>query len=112
MIVRQWEVWKHPALGSDHWYVIISGPDRSGAAKLPKVNQLNGLICYTQRGPAYNVDVILDQADGFTRPTVCQCDLFWPIQRNDLRDKLGTVSEFRQSAIIRKIIEVFRLIPR
>jgi hypothetical protein len=108
MTVRQWDIWKHPALGADHWYVLISGQERCAA---PQAGQLNGLICFSLRGRAASTDVVLDQADGFQRPTVCQCDLFFPIKRADLRDRIGEVSHFRRQAIIRKLIEVFRLIP-
>ena len=106
--VRQWEIWKHPALGPDHWYVLISGQERLNSAK---ANQLNGLLCGTLRGTPFKTDVILDQADGFQHATACQCDLIYPIQRKDLYNRIGTVSAYRRDAIIRKLIEVFRLIP-
>lgn len=109
MKFRQWDIWKDRASG--HWFVLISSPERL-AGLGPQGGQFNGLMCFTIRGTPKSVDVVLDNADGFERPTACQCDLFYPLLASNLTEKLGSVCEERRSAIIRKIIEVFRLIPR
>jgi hypothetical protein len=109
MNFRQWEIWKDKATG--HWFVLISPPERLHGSG-PKSGQFNGLMCFTLHGAPKSVDVVLDAADGFQRPTACQCDLFFPLLASNLHDKIGTVGEVRQSVIIRKIIEVFRMVPR
>jgi hypothetical protein len=104
---RQWEIWKHPAMGRDHWYVLLSGQERLDS----RHEQINGLICFTLRGPLSKTDVALNSADGFQVPTACQCDLIYPADKSRLYDRLGRVSDFRQDAIKRKLIEVLRLTP-
>ncbi len=105
--IRQWEIWKHPALGRDHWYVIFSGQERLDA----KHDQVNGLLCVTLRGGLLKTDVMLNSAEGFEVETVCQCDLIYPLQKSKLHQKIGIVSEFRREALKRKIIEIHRLTP-
>lgn len=109
MNFRQWDICKDKATG--HWFVLISPPERLGG-RGPKSGQFNGLMCFTLHGTPKSVDVVLDQADGLDRPTGCQCDLFFPLLASNLHNKVGTVSFVRQQAIIRKIVEVFRLVPR
>ncbi len=105
--IRQWEIWKHPAQGRDHWYVIFSGQERLDS----RHDQINGLLCVTQHGPLLKTDVMLNSAEGFQFETACQCDLIYPLQKSKLHVKIGMVSEFRREALKRKIVEVHRLIP-
>lgn len=109
MNFRQWEIWKDKASG--HWFVLISPPERLRGGG-PKSGQFNGLMCFTLHGQLKGVDVMLDQSDGFERPTACQCDLLFPLLAGNLHEKIGVVGEARQNAIIHKVREVFRLVPR
>jgi len=45
--MRQWEVWKAkpPGFQRDHWFVLISSPERIAS---PRHHQVNGLACFTQ----------------------------------------------------------------
>jgi hypothetical protein len=104
---EQWEIWKHPALGRDHWYVLFSGQERLDSHN----DQANGLLCTSLRGALRSTDIALNSADGFSALTACQCDLLYPLQKSKLYDRLGLVSEFRRQSIKRKLIEVHRLIP-
>ena len=102
---QQWEIWKHPAAGPDHWFVLLSGQERLDS----KHDQVNGLMCGTLRGQLPRTDVALNSADGFEVLTACQCDLVYPVSKSKLYNRIGVVSEFRREAIKRKLIEVFRL---
>ena len=75
MKIRQWEIWKSKPEGfeRDHWFVVISGQERLDA---PKFNQINGLVCYTLRGQPASTDIVLNAADGFGAPTLCNAT--WP----------------------------------
>ena len=46
---------------------------------------------------------------GFAAATVCQCDLFWFLDKRKLHSSLGMVSWERQQAIKGKIKELHRL---
>ena len=88
MILRQFEIWKCKPEGFQkaHWFVVISGMERCAEQKQVSIN---GLICFTLRGSAQKVDVILDSAEGFDSATVCQCDYFMCCPSPGFSTKLG-----------------------
>ncbi len=108
MKLHQWEIWKArpPGFESDHWFVLLSGQERLDS---PRHHQANGLACFTLRGAPLKTDVRLNSADGFSTPTVCQCDLVYFLDKSKLHSPLGFVSWERQQAIKAKLKEVFRL---
>jgi mRNA-degrading endonuclease toxin of MazEF toxin-antitoxin module len=108
MKVRQWTIWKTrpPGFEKDHWFVIVSGQERLDSTKHA---QVNGLACFTLRGPALHTDVRLNGADGFDTPTVCQCDLLYFLDKTKLHSPLGNVSWERQQQLKSKLKEVLRL---
>lgn len=108
MTPRQFEIWKckPEGFGKAHWFVIISGNERCAE---PRQVAVNGLACYTLRGPAGKLDVLLNSADGFTASTACQCDYFFPLPKSGLHDKMGAVSLERQQQIKARIREILRL---
>ncbi len=110
MTIRPWEIWKAKPHGIEapHWFVILAGQERLQSQPF---TQINGLVCFTLRGPLRVTDVRLNSADGFSAPTACQCDLVYFLEKTILRSNLGIVSWERQQAIKRKLIEVFRLVP-
>lgn len=108
MKIRQWEVWKArpEGFGRDHWFVIASGQERCDA---PHQLLVNGVACWSLRGQPRRTEVLLDGADGFTMPTVCQCDFFYSLPKSALHSSLGLVSWERQRQISAKLKEVLRL---
>ena len=110
MKIRQWEVWKTKPSGfeAEHWFVILSAPERLDNTRFTKIN---GLACFTLRGEPLNTDVRLNGADGFEAATVCQCDLIYLLDKSQLHSPLGLVSWERQQQIKSKLHEVLRLAP-
>ena len=108
MKLRQWEIWKARPEGfaSDHWFVLVSGQERLDS---PRHNQVNGLACFTLRGPLNSTDVRLSAAEGFGAPTACQCDLVYFLDKRKLQGSQGLVSWERQQQIKSKIKELLRL---
>lgn len=108
--MKQWEIWKARPAGfsQDHWFVIISSPERLANAAY---HQVNGLACFTLRGESRKSDARLNSADGFDAPTVCQCDLVFLLEKGQTRSRIGTVTFERQQAIKRQVIEVLRFVP-
>ena len=105
---RQFEVWKCKPAGFEkaHWFVIISGTERAQDSHELLVN---GLACWSLQGDASKIEVRLNSADGFRKPTVCQCDYFFPLPKSGLHDKIGLVSWERQQQIKARIREILRL---
>ncbi len=67
---------------------------------------VNILMCSTQEAtrPASPSEVILDRADGLNWPTLCKCDLLHLVEKAELKQKRGRVSDERKRAIIRTMI--------
>ncbi len=108
--MKQWEIWKArpPEFNTDHWFVIVSAPERIAS---PRHQHVNGLACFTLRGKLLGTDVQLNSADGFAAPTACQCDLLYVLEKSRAHSRTGQVTYERQQAIKRKVIEVLRFIP-
>src|SRR5262245_49872881 len=108
MSVHQWEVWKcrPPGFAQDNWFVILSLNELCAE---PRELLVNGLACFTLRGNPDKVSVRLNSADGFTSPTVCECDLAYTLEKRALHSGLGMVSWERQQAIKSKLKEILRL---
>ncbi len=107
--IHQWEIWKSkpPGLQQYHWFVILSNQERCDD---PTQLVLNGLACWTLRGPMRKSTIGLDAADGFSAPTVVQCDyIYGGLEKLKLHSVLGMVSWERQQQIKSKLKEVLRL---
>ena len=108
MKIRQWEVWKTQPAGfaAAHWFVIISGQERCDE---PRQLMVNGLACFTLRGPLRKSEVQLNGADGFSTPTACQCDYVYCLEKSKLHSGQGLVSWERQQQIKSNVKAVLRL---
>jgi hypothetical protein len=108
MRIHQWEVWKTrpPGFEADHWFVIISGQERCDE---PQQLMVNGLACFTLRGSLRKSEVRLNGADGFSVPTVCQCDYVYCLEKAKLHSGHGLVCWERQQQIKSSVKAVLRL---
>ena len=90
MRIRQWDIWKSKPAGfeREHWFVILSAEERLDSNR----SAINGLACYTLRGKKNEFDVVLNGADGFDHPTVCQCDYVYLLDKGSF----GFAAGFRQ----------------
>jgi hypothetical protein len=107
--MNQFEIWRAKPYGFSvaHYFVIISGMERCQNEKLAFVN---GLGCFTLRGQPKRVDVVLNGADGFDHPIVCDCSYFYSLPKAILKESTGTVSFERQQVLKLRLREVFRLL--
>jgi hypothetical protein len=108
MKIHQWEVWKaRPSgFGTDHWFVIISGQERCDE---PRQLYVNGLACFSLRGPLRKTEVQLNSADGFAAPTAVQCDYIYSLEKAALHSSQGLVSWERKERLKSKLKEALRL---
>jgi hypothetical protein len=100
--MKPWEIWSYHPKGwpEPHPCVIVSAAGR--VANKPEVNILLCSSKQAAREPlAY--EVILDQADGLDWPTLCKCDLLHLVEKTEIRNCRGRVTEERQRQIIAAI---------
>jgi hypothetical protein len=96
-----------PDFQTDHWFVVISPQERCDECRQIAVN---GLACFTLRGPAWKTGVLLGPTEGFSSPTICQCDFIYGLLKAKLHSSQGIVSWERQQQVKSKLREVFRLL--
>lgn len=110
-VPRQWDLvlLPYPRPESPHFLVVLS-PD--WVATNPDFPTLNGLICHTIRPPdrpPRSHEVFLDEADGLDHKTVCRCHIIVEFSREKIMAARGRVTLPRQTAIRRKVREIFGL---
>ena len=100
--MKAWEIWSYQPVEwpEAHPAVIVSSP-----ARLANKPELNVLMCSSQQAkrPPEPHEVILDQADGLSWPTLCRCDLLYLVSKSALFNRRGRVTEQRKRAIIATI---------
>ena len=100
--MKPWEVWtwKFPDAG-EHPAVIL-GTDERVRLK-PSVCVI---LCSTQRAtrkPEVH-EVILDEADGLDRETLCKCDVVYAATKTELIKRRGSVTLERRRGIAERVI--------
>ena len=100
--MKAWDIvsWQPPGWPEAHPAVLVSHPDR--VSNKPEVNVL---ICSSKPATraAKPIEVILDESDGLSWPTLCRCDLFFLVNKSDLKNLRGTVTTERRRQIIATI---------
>jgi hypothetical protein len=109
--MRQWDtvLVPYPTANNPHYLVLLSPDNLTGNSDF---KNLNGLVCSTIRPPDRPIrshEVFLDPADGFENKTACRCHLIIEFAREDILQMYGRVSAARQTAIKRKLREIFGL---
>lgn len=101
--MKPWEIWDSPLFGG-HPCVIISSPKR-----VERKNKVVVLKCTTLRpDTVYHPDELhssLDHEDGLETITRCECDLFYTVEKSELKNRRGEVSLERRRDISRKMIQ-------
>lgn len=100
--MKPWEVWtwKFPDAG-EHLAVVLGTKER-----LKLKPRVSVILCSTQRAtrkPELH-EVILDEADGLDRDTLCKCDLIYAVPKSELVQRRGSVTAERRRAIAERII--------
>src|SRR3954470_20327532 len=100
--MRAWDIlsWQPPGWPEPHPAVIISHPNR-----VSNKEEINILMCSSKPAsrPAKPDEVILDESDGLSGPTLCRCDLFFLVKKSELKNLRGTVTAERKRQIISTI---------
>ena len=100
--MKAWDIYSYQPQGwpQPHPCVIVSHPER--VANKPEVNIL---MCASQQATraAKPNEVILDQADGLNWSTLCKCDLLHAVDKAELKNHRGHVTDLRRRQIIATI---------
>ena len=100
--MKAWDIYSYqlPTWNEPHPAVIVSHPVR--VANKPQVNIL---VCASQRAnrSPESFEVILDGEDGLDWPTLCKCDVLHAVEKADLRNHRGHVTDERRRQIIETI---------
>jgi mRNA-degrading endonuclease toxin of MazEF toxin-antitoxin module len=103
--MKPWEIWSYQPEGwpQPHPAVIVSS-----AARVANKPDVNLIMCASQeaRRPPTELEVILDEADGLDRPTLCKCDLLHLVKKDVLKNRRGRVSAERRREILRTMSRV------
>jgi mRNA-degrading endonuclease toxin of MazEF toxin-antitoxin module len=101
--LKAWEIWTADVFGP-HPCVLVSNQDR-----IDRKGQVVVLKCTTLRpGQPYSpheLEAVLDQEDGLQTLTRCQCDLFFTVEKKQLKQKRGEVQSERRRDISRKMVQ-------
>jgi hypothetical protein len=100
--MNQWEIWQCDSGWGSHPVVVVSHPARAGRKDYVEV-----IDCASQRAnhPALDHEVLLDEADGLDRATLCKCDCVFAVPRGELKERRGSVTVERRRQIVRSIIQ-------
>jgi mRNA-degrading endonuclease toxin of MazEF toxin-antitoxin module len=100
--MKPWEVWtwKFPDAGR-HPAVVLGTEER--VRLKPRVCVL---LCSSQRNnrePEVH-EIMLDQADGLDRKTLCKCDVVYAVPKTELVKRRGTITLNRRRSIAERVI--------
>jgi hypothetical protein len=97
--LKPWDIYSYqpPKWNAAHPCVIVSHAERVATK-----TEVNVLMCSSQpaRRPPDENEVILDQADGLNWPTLCKCDLLYAVEKSNISNHRGHVTEERRRQII------------
>ena len=111
-MTRQWETWMTRGDEQDphgHPLIILSNDEACLDGNRASLNVLFGS---TKRPAIANrpFEIVLDEVDGFAKPTIIDCSRIYFVPKAKLGQQLGNVTRVRRIQTCRKIAEVFRFV--
>ncbi len=111
MKIEQWDIVRFRITAADrdlHPGVVISAPEWCADERKLRLNVLACSKRLPAEGPRAH-QIVLNGSDGLDFLTVCGCEFFHIVARENVTEKIGRVAPARRRAIGRKINEVLRL---
>jgi hypothetical protein len=81
MTVAQWDIFTARVWDGDHPVVVLTP---SALCRQPFLNVLGCSTLYSARQADLRHEIVLDEADGLERPTLCKLSLIHVIEASDL----------------------------
>ena len=100
--MKPWEIWtwNFPEAG-DHPAVVLGTDDR--VKHKPRISVLLCSSKQAAREPEAH-EIVLDEADGLSWPTLCKCDLVYGVLKTELTRRRGLVITERRRGIAERVI--------
>ncbi len=106
MTVAQWDIVTATVWDEDHPVVVLTP---SGLCRQPFLNVLGCSTLYSARVADPRHEIILDQADGLERRTLCKLSLIQVVEASQLRRRRGRICPERQRQIGAQLIRLYGL---
>ncbi len=111
MKIEQWDIVRFRITAADrdlHPGVVISAPEWCADERKLRLNVLACSKRLPAEGPRAH-QIVLNGSDGLDFLTVCGCEFFHIVARENVTERIGRVAPARRRAIGRKINEVLPL---
>ena len=106
MIVTQWDIFTAKVWDKDHPVVVLTP---SGLCRQPFLNVLGCSTLYSTRQANLRHEIILDEADGLERPTLCKLSPIQVVEAGALHLRRGRVCAERQRQTGAQLIRLYGL---
>lgn len=106
MTVAQWDIFTARVWDKDHPVVVLTP---AGLCRQPFLNVLGCSTLYSARRADPRHEIILDEADGLDRPTLCKLSLIHQVEAGELHQRRGRVCAERQRQMGAQLIRLFGL---
>ena len=106
MTVTQWDIWTARLWDQDHPVVVLTP---TGLCRQPFLNVLGCSTLYSARQADPRHEIILDEADGLERPTLCKLTPIHVVEATGLHARRGRVCAERQRQIGSQLIRLYGL---
>lgn len=106
MTLAQWDIMTAKVWDKDHPVVVLTP---SGLCRQPFLNVLGCSTLYAAREADLRHEIILDDADGLDRPTLCKLSLIHVVEAAELHARRGRVCTERQRQMGAQLIRLFGL---
>ena len=106
MTVAQWDIWTARVWDKDHPVFVLTP---TGLCRQAFLNVLGCSTLYSARQADPRHEIILDEADGLERPTLCKLSLIHVVEAAELRARRGRVCVERQRQMGSQLIRLYGL---
>ena len=106
MSLEQWAIFTAKVWSKDHPVVILTPTE---LCRKPFLNVLGCTTLYSDRQADRRHEIILDEADGLERPTLCKLSPIHVIEARELRLRRGRVCAERQRQLGAQLIRLYGL---
>ena len=106
MTLAQWDILTAKIWDKDHPVVVLTP---TGLCRQPFLNVLGCSTLYAARQADPRHEIILDEADGLERPTLCKLAPIHLLEADEINLRRGRVSAERQRQIGAQLIRLFGL---
>lgn len=106
MTIAQWDILTARLWDKDHPVVVLTP---GGLCRQPFLNVLGCTTLYAARQADPRHEILLDEADGLDRPTLCKLSLIHVLEASELHQRRGRVCAERRRQMGAQLIRLYGL---